>query len=269
MCSRSRLPASGNPNNKYSVHTDKRDSTPSGATWSTGKATHAWAGETLRFRAIASDYDGTLAQDGRVDRDTLVGLKRARESGRKLILVTGRELPSLRSVFSRLDLFNWIVAENGALIHNPGTGEDRLLCPPVSGELVADLRRQGVPLSAGKGIVATVKPHDVAVLRAIRKLKLKLQVIFNNESVMVLPRGTNKSTGLSTVLSELGISSESVVGIGDAENDHDLLSLCGCSVAVANAIPALKQRADIVTSGTYGAGVLEVIQRLIDQDSCC
>lgn len=223
----------------------------------------------MRFRAIASDYDGTLAQEGRVDRATLGGLKRARESGRKLILVTGRELPSLRSVFSNLDFFDWIVAENGAVIHNPGTGEERLLCPAVSGELVAKLRKQGVPLSVGNCIVATVKPHDVAVLRAIRELKLKLQVIFNQESVMILPHGTNKSTGLSAVLSELGLSSESVVGIGDAENDHDLLSLCGCSVAVANAIPALKQRADVVTGGSYGAGVLEVIQGLIDKDSLC
>ena len=97
----------------------------------------------MRFRAIASDYDGTLAQDGRVDRDTLAGLKRARESGRKLILVTGRELPSLRSVFSSLDLFDWIVAENGALIHNPGTGDERLLCPAVSGELVAICASRG------------------------------------------------------------------------------------------------------------------------------
>jgi phosphoglycolate phosphatase (TIGR01487 family) len=221
----------------------------------------------VRFRAIASDYDGTLARDGRVDRDTLAGLKRARQSGRKLILVTGRELPSLRSVFSRLDLFDWIVAENGALILNPGTGEERLLCPAVSGELVANLRKQGVALSVGKCIVATVRPHDGAVLRAIRELKLKLQVIFNQESVMILPRGTNKSTGLSAALSELGISSESVVGIGDAENDHDLLSLCGCAVAVANAIPALKKRADVVTGGSYGAGVLEVIQGLINKDS--
>jgi hydroxymethylpyrimidine pyrophosphatase-like HAD family hydrolase len=223
----------------------------------------------VRFRVIASDYDGTLAQDGRVDHDTLTGLTQARESGRNLILVTGRELPSLRSVFSDLDLFDWIVAENGALIHNPRTGEERLLCPPVSGELVADLRKQGVPLSVGKCIVATVIPHDVAVLRAIRELKLGLQVIFNKESAMVLPRGINKSTGLSAVLSELELSSESVVGIGDAENDHDLLSLCGCSVAVANAIPALKQRADVVTGGSYGAGVLEVIQRLIDNDNLC
>jgi len=223
----------------------------------------------MRFRAIASDYDGTLAHDGRVDNNTLAGLERARESDRKLILVTGRELPSLRDVFSSLHLFDWIVAENGALLHRPATGEDRLLCPAVSCELVAHLWKKGVPLSVGTCIVATVRPHDAAVLLAIRELNLSLQIIFNKEAVMILPRGINKSTGLSAVLSDLGIPSRSVVGIGDAENDHEFLSFCGCSVAVANAIPALKRRADVVTGGSYGAGVVEVIDRLIDTDRLC
>jgi hydroxymethylpyrimidine pyrophosphatase-like HAD family hydrolase len=223
----------------------------------------------MRFRAIASDYDGTLACDGRVAPHTVAGLERWRESGGKLILATGRDLPSLRSVFSGLHLFDWIVAENGALIHHPVTREERLLCPAVSCELVAHLRQQGVPLSVGKCIVATVRPHDVAVFLAIRELNLSLQVIFNKESVMILPRGINKSTGLSAVLSDLELLSQSVVGIGDAENDHDLLTFCGCSVAVANAIPELRQRADVVTHGSYGAGVSEVIHRLIDRDSVC
>ena len=226
-------------------------------------------GQRIRYRVIASDYDGTLACNGRVDRDTLAGLKRARESGRTLIMVTGRELPSLRQAFSRLHLFDWIVAENGALLHRPATAEERLLCPPPSRELVANLRKQKLPLSVGKCIVATSRPHEVAVLQAIQELNLSLQVIFNKESVMILPRGTNKSTGLSALLSDLGLSSRTVVGIGDAENDHEFLSFCGCSVAVANATPELKQHVDVVTGGSYGAGVMEVVNRLIDTDRAC
>jgi hydroxymethylpyrimidine pyrophosphatase-like HAD family hydrolase len=223
----------------------------------------------MRFRAIASDYDGTLARGGRVDGDTLAGLERVRQSGRKVILVTGRELASLRDVFSSFHLFDWIVAENGALLHNPTTHEERLLCPAPSSTLVANLRKQGIPLFVGKCVVATVRPHEAVVLLSIRKLNLSLQIIFNKEAVMILPRGTDKSTGLSAVLSDLGLSRQSVVGIGDAENDHEFLGCCGRSVAVANAISTLKQRADLVTSGSYGAGVTEVINRLIDTDRIC
>ena len=59
----------------------------------------------MRYLVLASDYDGTLATDGVVDDETVRAVERLVHSGRKLILVTGRELPDLESVFSRLDLF--------------------------------------------------------------------------------------------------------------------------------------------------------------------
>ena len=54
--------------------------------------------------------------------------------------------------------------------------------------------------------------------------------------------------------------------IGNAENDHAFLKLCGCAVAVSNALPALKEMAHIVTAASHGAGVAEIIDRLIDTD---
>ena len=78
---------------------------------------------------LATDYDGTLARDGEVDPPTLKALEDFKRSGRKLILVTGRELPDLRRVFSRLDLFDRVVAENGALLYDPGTKKETPLAP--------------------------------------------------------------------------------------------------------------------------------------------
>ena len=60
-------------------------------------------------------------------------------------------------------------------------------------------------------------------------------------------------------LEELKLSPHNVVGVGDAENDQAFLSMCGCSVAVANAISAVKERADVCTSAARGAGVAEFI----------
>ena len=57
-----------------------------------------------------------------------------------------------------------------------------------------------------------------------------------------------------------------MVGIGDAENDHAFLAVCECGVAVANALPSLKDRADIVTAGDHGAGVVEIANQLLDDD---
>lgn len=49
----------------------------------------------MRYVALATDYDGTLAHHGVVDGPTLEALRRLKESGRRLVLVTGRELPEL------------------------------------------------------------------------------------------------------------------------------------------------------------------------------
>jgi len=222
---------------------------------------------TMRFHALASDYDGTLAAHGELSPETIVSLERLRASGRKLLLVTGRELEELQSVCDRLDLFDRVVAENGALLYSPATRESRPLGPPPSAAFLDLLRRRGVtPLSAGRVLVATVAPHETTAVEAIRELGLELQIIFNKGSVMVLPAGVNKRTGLTAALGELGLSPHNAVGIGDAENDHAFLEACECAVAVADALPALREKADLVTSGGAGAGVRELIDQLLADD---
>ncbi len=221
----------------------------------------------MRYLVLACDYDGTIAHDGRVDDSTLAALWRVRHSGRKLLLVTGREIHDLARVFPHLQLFDGIVAENGGLLHWPARREERQLCAPPSAALLAELAKQHVaPLSVGRTIIATWQPHEETVLRAIRKLGLELQVVFNKGAVMVLPSGVNKATGLRAALDDLGLPAHNCVGVGDAENDHAFLSECGLSVAVANALPSLKEHADLVTAADHGAGVTELIDRLINDD---
>lgn len=220
----------------------------------------------MRYTVLATDYDGTLASQGSVDDNTIRALERVREDGRKLILVSGRHLPDLEKVFSRLDLFDRAVLENGALLYRPASMQERLLCHPVSQSFLNILRDRQIPFAAGRGVVATWEPHEDAVLRAIHDLGLELQIIFNKGAVMVLPSGVNKATGLKAALGELGASPERTVGIGDAENDHALLEICGYRVAVANALPSLKEEADLVTTGRHGAGVVELIDKLLQDE---
>ena len=104
------------------------------------------------------------------------------------------------------------------------------------------------------------------VLEIIRGMGLKLQIISNKDALMVLPSGMNKASGLQVALDELGLSPQNTVGVGDAENDDAFLAMCECSVAVANALPALKAHADVVTVGSHGAGVEELIDRLLSED---
>ncbi|RUW47338.1 HAD-IIB family hydrolase [Mesorhizobium sp. M8A.F.Ca.ET.021.01.1.1] len=221
----------------------------------------------MYFIALATDYDGTLAHDGAVSKKTLAALERFKKSGRKLLLVTGRELPDLKRVFPDVGLFDKVVAENGALIYTPASEEERVISLSPEPKFVARLKKQGVkPLSVGRSIVATWEPHQATVLEVIKKMGLELEIIFNKGAVMILPSGVNKATGLAAALEDLRLSPHNVVGIGDAENDHAFLQACGCSVAVDNAIPAVKSTANLVMRGARGKGVEELIAKLIKRD---
>jgi HAD superfamily hydrolase (TIGR01484 family) len=216
----------------------------------------------MLYCALASDYDGTLARDGKVDESTLAALRDFKATGKRLILITGRELKDLRSVFGSSNQFDAVVAENGAVLYLPAKPEERSLASAPPERFVAALRAKGVePLSVGRSVVATWTPNEGVVLDTIRELGLDWQLTFNKGAVMCLPPGVNKASGLAAALDELKLSPHNVVGIGDAENDLVFLSACGCSVAVANALEAVKENVDMQTTGDRGAGVAELIAR--------
>ncbi|MGE5363868.1 MAG: HAD-IIB family hydrolase [Bacteroidota bacterium] len=221
----------------------------------------------MRYMALATDYDGTLAKDGHVDKTIIDALGEFKSSGRKLILVTGRELPELLDVFPEIDLFDIVVAENGALLYDPATHSEKLLCEPPKEELVKLLKKRNVdPMSVGRAIIATWKPFEKVVLEAIRDIGLEMQVIFNKDAVMVLPSGINKASGLQAALKDLQLSPHNIAAIGDAENDHAFLSYCEFSAVVSNALTVLKDRADYICMSDHGAGVIEFMEKIMKSD---
>ncbi len=221
----------------------------------------------MRYHVLATDYDGTLAHDGLVDATTVESLRKLLATGRRLVMVTGRELPDLLAIFPEIDLFEWVVAENGGLLYRPSTKEEIPLADAPTEAFLKALHDRNVgPISVGRVIVATWEPHQSAVLDAIRELGLELQVIFNKGAVMVLPAGVNKASGLLAALKLMHLSPHNVVGIGDAENDHAFLRLSEMSVAVSNALPAVKDTADLVTEGDHSRGVCQLIDGLVADD---
>lgn len=221
----------------------------------------------MRFRVLACDYDGTIASAGVVAAPTLAALARVKESGRRLLLVTGRTRSQLEAVFEAWSLFDRIVLENGALVVDPATDEERLLCDPLSDRLVAGLRRQGVePLALGRAMCATPSRHGAAVHQVMGEVGLPLHAILNRDWVMVLPEGVTKSLGACQALVALGETPEACVAVGDAENDIPLLSMSGCGVALADSLPVAQEAADLVTAGPDGVGVAELADELVADD---
>jgi hypothetical protein len=211
------------------------------------------------FRAVAIDYDGTLADADRPHPQALAALAEARAAGRRVVLVTGRLLPDLRAGFPDVDDYvDVIIAENGAVLARGC--QQRLLASPLPAGLAAALTGHGIAIHAGEVLLACDGSAEPAVLAEVRRLGLECQLIRNRGALMVLPAGASKGAGLAAGLAELGLSCHNTAAIGDAENDHSLLAAAELSVAVGNAVDALKVEADLVTADADGLGVASFLR---------
>jgi len=211
------------------------------------------------FRAVAIDFDGTLGTDGHVSSDALAAVAEARARGVRVLLVTGRTLGDLQAAFPGAEAhLDAVVAENGAVIWS--TAGVRLLHEPVDERLVEALAAEGVTFRRGEVLVACAGVDELAVLGALRRLGLDCQLVRNRAELMVLPAGATKGSGLLEALGDLGLSRHNTIGVGDAENDHSLLSACEVGVAVANAVEALRRHADLVLAEDDGEGVAHLLR---------
>jgi hydroxymethylpyrimidine pyrophosphatase-like HAD family hydrolase len=223
--------------------------------------------EAMRHRVLACDYDGTLATDGVCSPATIVALERIAGAGMRLILVTGRTSEELEAVFDRNDLFDAIVVENGAVVIETASGDQTVLAPRLPRVLVEELERTGVhPLVIGRVLCSTDVSQRPKLLAAIAKLGIDRQVVRNRDSAMVLPPGISKRTGFEVALRSIDELAGATVAVGDGENDVALFAVAGVSVAVANAVDVLKERADVVLAQPNGQGIADLVAALLAGD---
>jgi hydroxymethylpyrimidine pyrophosphatase-like HAD family hydrolase len=220
----------------------------------------------MRIRALALDYDGTIAHHGAVAAETVEALATVRGSGRRLILVTGRSLEDLLPLIPDPSWFDVIVAENGAVLYDPDGRIVREVGEPPPSDFLLALHHHGIPADQCRVMVTMEAVYKDQVARIIRAQRLPSEVILNKDSAMMLPRGVDKGSGLRLGLDSLGLTPFDSAGIGDAENDVAFLGLCRVAAAVQNALPSLKAQVDLVMQASYGRGVVEFIQRYVIPD---
>lgn len=212
----------------------------------------------MLLRSIALDYDGTIAVNGVLGPSVREAIKNARQSGLLVILVTGRILRELRRVAGELDFVDGVVAENGAVLLL-SNGHRRLLAPPPSPILINKLRDRNIEFTVGRCLIDLDAEHATAMMSIIRELELPLVLLFNRNRLMVMPQATSKATGLKEIFNILGTSIHNAIGIGDAENDYELLRCCEYGIAVEWAPHLLKEEADFVLAGEGSEVVAEYI----------
>ncbi len=219
----------------------------------------------MKFSALALDYDGTIAADGVFNAAVRDAIGEARRRGIVVALVTGRRLADIHAVAGDLTCFDVVVGENGAVIEFQPSCRRVVIGHPPSPAFTQELRRRRIPFSAGESVVEADAQWATPILDVIRDLEQPLILVFNKSRLMVLPQAVAKSTGLRYALLSLRVSIHNAVGIGDAENDHDLLDACEVGVAVGWGSAALRAVADEVIGGTGPGAVADFIRRLMQQ----
>jgi hydroxymethylpyrimidine pyrophosphatase-like HAD family hydrolase len=211
------------------------------------------------FRALACDYDGSLATHDRIGSEALRALVRAREAGLRLILVTGRVFFELIRVCERLDLFDVVVAENCGILYFPGSGTIRNLAHPSPSELLSELERRALFFRVGRTIVDMARSDAEHARQALTATQTRMDLVFNRGSLMLLPPGISKGTGVRGAMQALGLTGHEVLALGDAENDLDFFEVCDWRACPENAVAELKQHADWVFPGVNGAAIAHAI----------
>jgi hydroxymethylpyrimidine pyrophosphatase-like HAD family hydrolase len=215
----------------------------------------------MLLRTIALDYDGTIATNGALHPKVREAIREARNAGLLVIIVTGRILQELRRVAGDLSFVDAVVAENGAVILLSNSHR-RMLAPPPFPVLLNELSNRGIEFAVGRCLVDLDAEHANTVLSILKELELPLAISFNRNRIMVLPQSISKSSGIREILNILGTSIHNALGIGDAENDYELLQCCEYGVAVDWAPRLLKDRADFVIPGEGPESVAEYISQV-------
>jgi len=217
----------------------------------------------MKFCVLALDYDGTIAENGKPHPSVMEAIQDARARGIVVVLLTGRILSDLKQVAGDLNVFDAVVAENGAVLAFPN-GRTRALGRPPPSALMDELCRLKVDFKFGDCVLEANASSAPRILNAVQKLELPLVLAFNRSRVMLLPQGISKATGLREALDTLRLSLHNCIAIGDAENDFQLLEASEIGVAVGWGSKSLREIADEVLPGKGPAAVADYIRRAIE-----
>lgn len=116
-------------------------------------------------------------------------------------------------------------------------------------------------------LVAVAEPADVPALRAAMVEAFAERLFLTTSLPYLLEVGNpavSKGTGIAFVARELGLSLGRIVSFGDGENDIELIDDAGFGIAVEDANPLLRERADWICPSADEEGVATVIDAYLE-----
>lgn len=246
------------------------------------------------IKIVFFDIDGTLIdmQTKRITPATLDTLRRLRAGGVKICLATGRSpvtLPEIPGI-----AFDAYITFNGSLCYTEtDTIFSQPIAPGDVRTLVRNADALGRPVAvatryklAANGAdedlrdyfaIANEVPPIVQDFDALCETQQIYQLMLGcrkkdypavlqgahgakiaawwDRAVDVIPAGGGKGIGIQKTLAYFGLTAAQAAAFGDGNNDCEMLDAVGMGVAMGNASPELKARADAVCGDVAQDGI--------------
>ncbi|MEA1895991.1 MAG: phosphoglycolate phosphatase [Euryarchaeota archaeon] len=217
------------------------------------------------IKAIAIDIDGTLTHKDRSIDCRAVACLRSLDI--PIVLATGNVLCFARAAAKLIGTGGQIIAENGGVISIEYDGReyydgDMDACERAFDALTEHLGSHIRKLDSEYRKTEIALRRNFDALDARQIVGEEIEVVDSGYAIHLKSKEVDKGTGLFRIAGLMGIYASDFAAIGDSENDLQLLAAAGFGVAVGNAHPVLKDAADLVTDGEYGAGVVEAVRYL-------
>lgn len=218
-------------------------------------------------RPLAIDIDGTITRPaGGID-ERVFGV--LRDWPAPVIIATGKAFPYPIALCQFLGLPERVVAENGGVVAVDGSvtipGDETWVTP-----LREALTDAGIELGWGADDVvnrwreselAVQSSADRGALEAVAA-RFDLEVVDSGYAYHIKDPAVSKGRGIELACDQLGIDVDSMVAIGDSENDVSTFRVVGHAIAVANAHDVAKAAADEVLDHGHAEGTLRALRAL-------
>lgn len=245
---------------------------------------------------IFLDIDGTVFDGKHVPERTARALARAKASGHKIFLNTGRADCIVTGEIREAVKPDGVVSSMGTGIF---VGEECIYSAYMSKEdaeyLVKFGEEQGVfvivesierlvsmngPAFMGQNhfidraeelfvIYPDMNVCKVSFMQSISEetlapLRARFAGVYAHSGYVEIPAGTcNKATAIARVCDYYGVSVDRAIAMGDSGNDIDMVRFAGIGVAMGKATEDIKEAADFITLSCEEGGVGYAIEKLV------
>lgn len=253
------------------------------------------------IKIVFIDFDQTLYShfEKKIPDSTVEAIKHAQEKGIKIFICTGRSLCELEHFDLSMIKVDGVIANNGQLAYD--SNNKILYDCPIEGKLkemiVNMYDNEILPMFINTESNVYANFVDDAMLKVQSNIYFPIPEVkkYNNDkfymcsafytgndtvwnklddmkeyanitywhdgAVDIIPKDASKALGISKLLKYYGIDKKDSMGIGDANNDIEMIEYCGVGIAMGNATDEAKNIADYITSNVDDDGIYNAFKK--------